>query len=175
MVDKNLGYKLPPKDHQFKKGQSGNPNGRPKGSISLKKLFYQELKNNIVLANGDVITKGEAIVKQTINGAAVGNILLTKIVLHYMDKFEQKSLFERFVNRFKKDHALSNKDIEAYALYNKNICLNSKKILNNLSINSIVSQKIAVSNVTSNSMLARLYDLFINQMIVNSAHEIILE
>ncbi|MFP5328548.1 MAG: DUF5681 domain-containing protein [Alphaproteobacteria bacterium] len=30
MSDYEVGYKKPPKKHRFKKGQSGNPNGRPR-------------------------------------------------------------------------------------------------------------------------------------------------
>ena len=30
--DYDVGYKKPPKTKQFKKGKSGNPGGRPKGS-----------------------------------------------------------------------------------------------------------------------------------------------
>jgi hypothetical protein len=33
------GYKDPPKDKQFKPGQSGNPRGRPRGSRNKTKEF----------------------------------------------------------------------------------------------------------------------------------------
>ena len=34
------------KDWLFKKGQSGNPNGRPKGSVSIKDRIRQRLQEN---------------------------------------------------------------------------------------------------------------------------------
>ncbi|EJF90295.1 DUF5681 domain-containing protein [Bartonella tamiae] len=42
-----VGYGKPPKDNQFKQGQSGNPSGRPKGSTN--KLSSQHLKLHDIL------------------------------------------------------------------------------------------------------------------------------
>lgn len=43
LENSNIPKQLQP--HVYKKGQSGNPNGRPKGSISLKQYAKQMLEN----------------------------------------------------------------------------------------------------------------------------------
>ena len=60
----------PPKEHQFKKGQSGNSKGRTKGSKSVKTAFSEELLSMIpITENGKSkdITKLQAIIKKLIN------------------------------------------------------------------------------------------------------------
>src|SRR6516162_9947817 len=42
-----VGYGRPPKENQFKKGQSGNPNGRPRGSRNLRSQAVEVLTNPI--------------------------------------------------------------------------------------------------------------------------------
>ena len=48
-----VGYKNPPKDTRFKKGQSGNPAGRKKKPIpkSLHESIMQELADSITIMN----------------------------------------------------------------------------------------------------------------------------
>ena len=50
-----VGYKKPPKGSQFKKGQSGNPNGRPKKSRNANMLAHELLNEEMQFTeNGEL-------------------------------------------------------------------------------------------------------------------------
>ena len=72
-----VGYGQPPKSGQFKKGQSGNQKGRPKGSKNLATIVLRESRQP-VRVNGPrgsrSVTKLEATVMQLGNKAAQGDI-----------------------------------------------------------------------------------------------------
>ena len=54
MADKyEVGYGKPPKDSQFKEGQSGNPKGRKKNSRNLKTDLTKILQKRISVREGD--------------------------------------------------------------------------------------------------------------------------
>jgi Family of unknown function (DUF5681) len=72
-----VGYGRPPVNTQFKKGQSGNPKGRPKGSFNVSTLFMKTLREKVVInENGQrkKVTKLEAALKQLVNKAASGDL-----------------------------------------------------------------------------------------------------
>lgn len=81
-----VGYGKPPKGSRFKKGQSGNPKGRPKGAKSVKSSMKRELESKIsVRQNGRTITisKSEAAAKRLVDMALQGDpkalLLLVKL------------------------------------------------------------------------------------------------
>lgn len=114
-----IGYGKPPKDQQFKKGASGNPNGRPKGSKNtytlLQEILNQELE---VVENGKTIkiSKKTAMLLQLTNKGVKGDIKAIATLLPHMllaDAKEEetqkimeilhhddKAIIERFVKRY---------------------------------------------------------------------------
>jgi hypothetical protein len=91
MTDKRdsneVGYGKPPQNTQFKKGQSGNPKGRPKGHPNLATVLERALREKVVInENGQrkIVTKLDAAMKQAVNKAAFGDLralqLLTALI-----------------------------------------------------------------------------------------------
>jgi hypothetical protein len=72
-----VGFGKPPRSTQFRRGQSGNPSGRPKGKKNLATVLERELQEKVVInENGQrrTITKLEAAIKQVVNKAAGGDM-----------------------------------------------------------------------------------------------------
>lgn len=76
----------PPREHQFKAGKSGNPSGRPKGSLNFKTLLQRELDRQITgTSNGRAVrmTKREAMAVRLVSEAMRGNLKAIDAVLHH--------------------------------------------------------------------------------------------
>lgn len=72
-----VGYRNPPENTRFKKGQSGNPKGRPKGSLNMATVLAKTLREKVVInehGQRRVVTKLEAAVKQLVNKSAAGDL-----------------------------------------------------------------------------------------------------
>ncbi len=50
--DYEVGYRKPPKAHQFKQGQSGNPKGRRKGVLNFRTDVRETLKAPVAITEG---------------------------------------------------------------------------------------------------------------------------
>ena len=65
--DYDVGYAKPPKESQFKKGESGNRKGRPKGAKGVLASLKRELESKITVREGNRevrISKAEAMAKR---------------------------------------------------------------------------------------------------------------
>jgi len=80
----DVGYRRPPGNTQFKKGESGNPRGRPKGAKSLTDRLMKALSETVTVnENGSrrKIPKCDALVIQLANKALGGDIRSVRLVL----------------------------------------------------------------------------------------------
>jgi hypothetical protein len=71
-----VGYKCPPKERQFRRGRSGNLNGRPKGVRNFKTDLREELSESISIREGgrDIsISKQRALIKRLVASAIDGD------------------------------------------------------------------------------------------------------
>jgi len=87
--DYEVGYKKPPEDSRFKKGESGNPNGRPKGIKNLKTDLVEELQEKIPVREGDrsvEISKQRLIVKTLVTKTLRGDARITNTLVNLISR-----------------------------------------------------------------------------------------
>ena len=90
--DDSVGYKKPPKHTQFQPGQSGNPNGRPKGTKNLSTDLDEELNQKILVTEGGQqreVTKQRAMIKTLFAKAMQGNTQAAKALITLIIGLEQ--------------------------------------------------------------------------------------
>lgn len=96
-----VGYARPPKATQFRKGQSGNPNGRPRGSkkkVGFDQMMIAALDAPVAvkLETGELtsISKWEAIMRGLFQNAIVGDVEASQLILQYQKQLKRVGLTE---------------------------------------------------------------------------------
>lgn len=93
-----VGYLLPPTENQFRKGQSGNPSGRPKGAKSLRTVIKEAASKKLsVVEDGKRKKKSkmDLMVTQMFNRAAQGEARFTQMALDQYSNIENRPAADR--------------------------------------------------------------------------------
>lgn len=112
-----VGYGRPPVSARFKAGQSGNPKGRPRGTLNLRTDIKEELAERIRLREGErdlKVSKQRAMLKALVAKALKGDARAANILLGLVSKLvepeperevvpdlsaEDQDILERFLAR----------------------------------------------------------------------------
>lgn len=85
-----VGYKRPPKAHQFKKGQSGNPRGRKKGAKTFVTMLRAQVGQKIKISVGGkvrTVPLAEAFLMNLCRRALEGDRVATAQLLSLMQRY----------------------------------------------------------------------------------------
>jgi hypothetical protein len=80
-----VGYGRPPKQTQFRPGQSGNPSGRPKGVRTFQSDLRDELAELVSIADSGKtiqVTRQRAVIKAIVKAALDGDLRAANAVLN---------------------------------------------------------------------------------------------
>lgn len=94
--DYEIGYGKPPAVTRFKKGQSGNPKGRPKESLDIASRLRAALNERVTVTEDGrrkKIAKVDAIFKQLVNKAAAGDTRAIKLTFELAQKAKDPESF----------------------------------------------------------------------------------
>ena len=85
-------YRKPPLHTRFKKGQSGNPRGRPKKNLAaLLAAALNEKVTATVDGKRKQVTKREAVITQLVNKSASAELRATKMLIDMIRDIEKEA------------------------------------------------------------------------------------
>jgi hypothetical protein len=93
--DKRVGYSNPPEHTRFKTGQSGNPRGRPKGTLNMATVLARTLREKVVIdENGKrkTVTKLQAAIAQLVSKATSGDGHAIRYLCQLVISAEERSV-----------------------------------------------------------------------------------
>ena len=93
--DYEVGYGKPPKDSQFKPGQSGNPNGRSKGARNLKTEIREVMQSTVTVTQDGKrkkISTRKAVVLRLTEKALSGNVQATRVLIDLMKTYDEEDV-----------------------------------------------------------------------------------
>jgi hypothetical protein len=91
----HVGYCSPPAHSRFRKGESGNPHGRPKGTLNIATVLERILREKVVInENGKrkTVSKLEAAIRQLTDKAALGETRAFQLLSALVRSAEERNI-----------------------------------------------------------------------------------
>ena len=89
-----VGYCNPPEITRFKKGRSGNPSGRPKGTLNMSTVLERTLREKMVIEEKGkrrTVTKLEAAIRQVAEKAIAGDLKALQLLAALVRSAEDRA------------------------------------------------------------------------------------
>ena len=165
----DVGYGKPPKKTQFRKGQSGNPKGRPKyNNQDILDFIQRELNSSITLTDGSRITKEQGLARQLTNKALRGDIQSQKLLFTLQGKGRHRKKAEQFFDRLIKEGYLTEEKINDF-LYNDKVLVSNQPcnlMKCNLNLTAMFKQQSGKKAFGTALLLSDVLSYYIYQQIV---------